>query len=353
MGKKVVIGLILVLGIGLAGLAVGYWIVLAPNTQSYDQDRSVFVHSGASLGAVADSLESRGILASQATFTWMARVTGWGDQIKAGHYRFASGASNYDIIQKLRRGLQDPVRLTVPPGTRPAVIAAVAGRDMAFEPADFAAALADPALAERLGTDTTRLWGYMLPETYHFYWLTTAEDVAARIKQEFDRFYEAELAARADSLNLTKDDVVALAGIIEWESSQAEERPRVAGVYVNRLRRGMKLDADPTVQYVVQKREGQKRRLLYVDYRIEDPYNTYLRPGLPPGPITNPSKSSLRAAVHPEEHDYLYFVARGDGGHVFSRTLAEHNRAAARYHALMRERRAQQRAETEASSGGR
>ena len=352
MRKKLVIGLLIVLGLGAAAAAAGYWVAMGPNTKSFDEPRGVYVPSGTGLDAVADSLESRGVLASRSTFTWMARVTGWGGQIKAGYYRFASGASNYDILQKLRRGLQDPVRLTIPPGTRPAVLAAVAGRDMAFDAGDFMAALKDPALADSLGTDTTHLWAYMLPESYDFYWLTSAEDVVARIKKEFDRYYERELAVRADSLNLTKADVVALAGIVEWETSLPEERPRVAGVYVNRLRIGMKLDADPTVQSVIQRREGQKRRLLYADYRIEDPYNTYLRAGLPPGPITNPSKTSLAAAVNPEEHDYFFFVARGDGGHVFSRTITEHNRAAARYHALMRQRRAEQAAAGDAEDDG-
>ncbi|MEX1054722.1 MAG: endolytic transglycosylase MltG, partial [Rhodothermales bacterium] len=138
---------------------------------------------------------------------------------------------------------------------------------------------------------------------------------------------------------LSKDEIVTLASIIEWETGREEEKATVAGVYVNRLRIGMKLDADPTIQYVVMAKEGQKRRLLYEDYRIEDPFNTYLRAGLPPAPITNPSPSSLRAAASPEKHPYLYFVATGDGTHKFSRTLAEHNRAAREYHDLMRERR--------------
>lgn len=347
MRKKLLIALLLLMGLSLAVVMAGYWAFMSPNTQTYDEGRNVYIPRGAGLEAVADSLQSRNILASRQTFTWLARLTGWGNQIKAGHYVIRPGASNYDILQKLRRGLQDPVRLTIPPGTRAEVVAAIAGRDMAFEPADFLAALNDPALAESLGTDTTQLFGFMLPETYHFYWLTSPETIVARIKQEFDRYYEQELAAGAQALNLTKEDVVALAGIIEWETSVPAERPRVAGVYVNRLRRGMKLDADPTVQYIVQVQEGRKRRLLYADLRIPHPYNTYLQPGLPPGPITNPSKSSLKAAVNPESHDYLYFVAsaEGDGSHVFSRSYDEHLRAVARYRARMNEIRARQQAE--------
>lgn len=347
MRRKIIIAVLVVVVLGAVAGGIGFWIVFGPNTELYTEDRGVGIPPGSDFSAVVDSLDSAGILGSEATFKWVASATGWGDQVKAGYYLFGAGASNYDILQKLRRGLQEPVRLTVPPGTRPEIIAAVAGRDMYFDPADFDSALADPALAESLDADTSSLFAYMLPETYFFYWLTSAPTTIEKIKEEFDRLWTNELASRADSLNLTKHDVVTLASIVEWETSVTEEKPAVAGVYVNRLRLGMKLDADPTVQFAILQREGAKRRLFYDDYRIDHPYNTYLRAGLPPGPITNPSKSSLRAAVNPADHDYLFFVAKGDGSHVFSRTLAEHNRAARQFHQLMEERRAQQEAEAE------
>lgn len=340
--RKLIIAALVIAGlIGAAGI-IGFWIAFGPNTQIFEDERGVGIPPGSNLSAVVDSLQSRGILQSEDTFVLVARATGWGDQIKAGHYMFESGVSNYDIIQKLRRGLQEPVRVTVPPGTRPEVVAAVAGRDMYFDPAAFRDALSDPALAESLSTDTTALFGYMLPETYFFYWLTSAPATVAKIKEQFDQFWQEELKAGADTLDLSKEEFVTLASIVEWETSLAEEKPKVAGVYLNRLRIGMKLDADPTVQYVVMQREGAKRRLLYQDYQIQHPYNTYLRGGLPPSPLNNPSPSSLRAVANPAEHQYLYFVAKGDGSHVFSRTLSEHNRAARRYHDLMRQRRAAQ-----------
>lgn len=342
MRRTIVTAVLLIVALGGVAAIVGFWIGFGPNTQIYDKDRGVGIPPGTQFSAVVDSLKSAGILQSEDTFKLIARTTGWADQVKAGYYTFESGSSNYDIIQKLRRGLQDPVRLTIPPGTRPEVMAAVAGRDMFFDRDEFRDALSDPALAESLETDTSSLFGYMLPETYFFYWLTSAPTTVVKIKEEFDAFWERELKAGADTLNLTKQDVVTLASIVEWETAVNEEKAAVAGVYVNRLRLGMKLDADPTVQFAVLEREGAKRRLLYQDYQIQHPYNTYLRAGLPPGPITNPSLSSLRAAVNPDDHQYLYFVAKGDGSHVFSRTLAEHNRAAQRFHQLMRDRRARQ-----------
>jgi len=140
---------------------------------------------------------------------------------------------------------------------------------------------------------------------------------------------------------MTPDETIRMAGIIEWETSHIEEKPTISGVYHNRIRDGWRLDADPTVQYAVMLREGDKRRLLFRDYDIQHPYNTYRRRGLPPGPITNPSASSVRAALTPEEHRYYFFVARGDGTHIFSRTLSEHRRRANEYYRLMRERRQQ------------
>lgn len=342
MRRKIILAVVVIVVLGLAVGAAGAWLVFGPNTEVYTGTRSVKIPPSSSFDAVVDSLDSAGVLQWDQSFRWTARATGWGDQIKAGHYVFGAGLSNYRILSKLRRGLQEPVRLTVPPGTRPDVVAAVAGRDMYFSPAEFDSVLSDTAFAADLGADTTSLFGFMLPETYHFYWLTGAETTVRRIKEEFDQFYERQLKAGADSLGLSKEDVVTMASIIEWETAVSDEKRMVSGVYHNRLRIGMKLDADPTVQYIVMRNEGRKRRLLYEDYRIQHPFNTYIHGGLPPGPLTNPSKSSLRAAVDPASHRYLYFVATGDGTHHFSRTLSEHNRAAREYHDLMRERRAEQ-----------
>ena len=332
MRKNLLIGIAVLLLLGLLAASAGAWIVFSSNTETYEEPRSLYIPRGAEFEQIVDSLNTRDIIASAATFSWMAKLTGWGAQIDAGHYRIPSGASNYNILSKLRRGEQDPVRVTIPPGTRPEVVAAVAARDMAFPADSFLAALNDTSLARSLGTDTTHLFGYMLPETYSFYWLTSEERVITRIKEHFDNFFTAEMAARADSLGLTTDEVVSLAAIVQWETSLNSEKPRVAGVYLNRLRIGMALQADPTVQYALLETEGQKRRLRYVDYDIEHPYNTYNFRGLPPGPITNPSASSIRAVVNAEDHDYLYFVANIEGGHTFNETLRAHNRDARAFH---------------------
>ncbi|HYE59091.1 MAG TPA: endolytic transglycosylase MltG, partial [Rhodothermales bacterium] len=241
--------------------------------------------------------------------------------------------------QKLRRGEQTAVRVTVPPGATRERIAAVAGRHLYAGPEGMLRALESDSLARALGTTPTALLGRMLPDTYRFFWLTQPEKVVARIHETFVDYVKGLGTPPQD---LSTDDVATLASIVEWETAIDDERPRVAGVYLNRLRIGMPLQADPTVQFALLEREGRKRRLLFADYRLSHPFNTYLIRGLPPGPITNPSRTALKAVVEPEQHEYLYFVARGDGSHTFSRTLAEHNRAAEEYYRLMRERRATQ-----------
>lgn len=332
--KLLIAGLVLVV-LGLAAAGAGYWLAFSPNTATYEGARGVKVPRGASFAQVLDSLEAGGIIASRQTLGWVGRGTGWGGQVKAGYYRFESGASNYEILDTIRKGLQSPVKVTIPPGTRPEVVAAVAAREMAFSADAFRAALRDTALARELGTDTTHLFGYLLPETYQFYWLAPPENVIRKAKEGFDALY----AAHADSQSVGPEEALRLASIVEWETGLPEEKPRVAGVYLNRLRDGWPLQADPTVQYAVMEEEGQKRRLLFEDYDLAHPYNTYAYRGLPPGPLTNPSPSSVRAVLQPEAHGYFFFVATGDGGHVFSRTLREHNRAADRYYERMRERR--------------
>ncbi len=324
-------------------LAAGgvFVVAFSPNTPDFEGTRPVKIAPSSSFEQTLDSLEVNGVVRSRVMFSLMARVTGWAGQIKAGHYEIEGGASNYAILEKLRKGLQSHIRVTIPPGSRPDVVAAVLARDMAFEAESFLAALSDTVLARSLSTDTTHLFGYMMPETYFFYWQTGAADVIRSVKREFHRRYDRLAAASTLQPEYPIDDVLTLASIVEWESAMVEERPRIAGVYLNRLRNRWRLQADPTVQYAVLAAEGSKRRLFFKDYQIQHPYNTYLFGGLPPGPVTNPSPSAIESVLRPEEHRYFYFVARGDGGHIFSRTLAEHNRNARNYRRLMRERRAQ------------
>ncbi len=326
--------------------ATGYWVAYSVNTVSYDGIRTVKIPPSAPFEAVLDSLDSNGILERRGTLSLMANLTGWKEQVKPGHYEIESGASNYDMLDKIRKGLQSQVRLTIPPGSRREVVAEAVSKQMYFEKDEFLEALSDQALANELDTDTLHLFGYMLPETYFVYWLSDAPSVVSKIKKEFDSKFTERMKAGADSLGLTVDEVLRVASIVEWETNHVPEKPTIAGVYLNRLERRWRLDADPTVQYALLELEGQRRRLLFADYKIEHPYNTYRFRGLPPGPVTNPSFSSVEAVVKPEKHNYMFFVAVGNGSHTFTRTLREHVNASRAFHKLMREKR-RQRAEEE------
>ena len=338
--KKVLL-LLFVAALFVAG--AGLWAFYAPNTPDFEGRRGVKLPPGSGFRIVSDSLESAGVLSRRFPFEAVAFVTGWYRQLQAGYYEFESGASNRELLNRIRRGEQTPLRLTIPPGVTPDRVARAFERDLEIDSAAFRAALRDDALLADLGTDSLHLFGSMLPETYFFYWGVSAEQAVRRVREEFERFFTDDMRRAAEQLNLTVDEVVRLASIVEWEARLDEEKPRIAGVYLNRLRRGMPLQADPTVQYALMQHDGgPMRRLLYRDYEFEHPFNTYLYAGLPPAPINNPSPSALRAVLDAEDHDYLYFVADGSGGHTFSRTLREHNRAAASYRELMRERRREQ-----------
>ena len=333
------IALVSLICLAIVGGGALIYVIESENSLDFDEVRFVSIPPDSDIESIMDSLQSSGVLNARWSFRYLVRLTGWGSQIKAGRYEFASGVSNRDMLATLRAGLQVQVRVTIPAGSRPETIAESAARNMAFDADEFLAALYSEELASELGTDTLHLFAYMLPDTYFFYWLTEPEAVIRRMKATADEVIAG--AAHEGSILDSHDKLVNLAAIVEWETSLVEEKARVAGVYVNRLRRDWPLQADPTVQLAVLASEGSKRRLRYSDYAVAHPYNTYLFTGLPPGPITNPTASSLRAAAAPEEHSYFFFVASPNGGHAFNATLGGHNRDAAALRRHLRSRKQQ------------
>ena len=351
--KKLLVVAVLV-GLALAG--AGAWLAFAPNTASYDDTRGVRLPTR-SFEAAADSLEAAGILGSRSSFELFASLTGWGEQVKPGHYLVEPGTSNWDLLDKIRKGLEDPIRITIPAGSRVERLGRVFRNQLGTDSAAVVTALRDPALAAELGTDTAHLFARMRPNTFDIYWTTDAADAVRRVHAWYERFWTDERKAKAARLGLSPDEVVTMASIVEWEARVPAERPRIAGVYLNRLlgrtpTGRMRLQADPTVQHALMEADGgPMRRLMRVDYGYPHPYNTYLIDGLPPGPVNNPSESSIDAVLDNEQHDFLYFVAApgGDGTHRFTRTLREHEAAAREWSRWLSEqvrlRRARERAE--------
>lgn len=283
----------------------------------------VVVPEGAGVQTVAQRLRDRGVIQHPKLFAAYVALRGAEGRLKAGRYRLRARASWPEIADALERGTVTTVPVTIPEGFNLRQIAARLAT-ITRVPADSLVALGrDSALVEALGVPGPTLEGYLFPDTYRF-----AEGIAPRtalraLVDRYRAFWGEDERARADSLGLSEREVVTLASIVEEEARVDRERPIIAAVYLNRLDRGMRLEADPTVQYAL---DEPRERLLYRHIRqvADDPYNTYTQPGLPPGPIASPGAASLRAVLRPADVPYLFFVARPDGSHVFSRTLEEH-----------------------------
>lgn len=284
----------------------------------------ITVGEGASFAAVLDDLRRHGLVGRAWTFEFFARVLGHDRRIKRGTYEFRPGTAPVDVLRALVRGDVLSVRITLPEGYTSWQVAG-ALRPAGVDSIAMLAAIRDPELIAALRVPVPTLEGYLFPDTYLVPYGSTARDVVGQMLHRLAAAWTPADERRAGELAMTRHGVLTLASIIEAEARVAEERPRVAAVYHNRLARGMRLEADPTVAYAM---GGFRGRLYYKDLRIDSPYNTYRNAGLPPGPICSPGALSIRAALHPAPDERaLYFVARGDGGHVFSETLREHNAA--------------------------
>ena len=252
----------------------------------------------------------------------VARVLGGAERVQAGKYTFESGISNMDIFLTLRDGSANQlIKVSIPEGARPRLQAKIFARAIGIDSARYVNIAYDPEVARDYEIEGASLEGYLLPETYALRWGMDERELIAMQIHEFNRFFTDSLKERARELGWSVHQAVTFASIVEGEAVLDEERPVIAGVYHNRLRMGMKLEADPTIQYLFDERP---RRVLYADLRRDSPYNTYLYAGLPPGPVNNPGKASMLASLYPASHPYIFFVATGKGGHWFASSYTQH-----------------------------
>lgn len=288
--------------------------------------RRVRVPLGASFGDVADSLEAKGILESTTMFRIWARLTGAASDVKAGTYEFHQGAGWRTVLDDLTAGRIATDRVVVPEGFDIRRIAPEIARVVGLPSDSVVGYMLDTATADHFDVPGPTLEGYLYPATYVVPVDVGLAGITQRMVIEYRRIWTPARVALADSAGLSRRQVVTLASIVEKEAKISAEMPTIAAVYLNRLRIHYPLQADPTVQYALGEHQN---RLLYADIRrvAKDPYNTYTHPGLPPGPIGSPSARAIDAVLHPADVRYLYFVARPDGSHAFSRSLTEHNRA--------------------------
>jgi UPF0755 protein len=285
------------------------------------------VPEGATLSDVADTLSARGVIRWSGLFELYARARRADRKLKAGRYELATHSSWASALGHLTRGevLTEP--MTIPEGFTLAQMVPRIAEVTGVDEDSVSAILADPELATRLGVPGPGVEGYLFPDTYLFASGVPVSEVLAAMAARYRRVWTPERRARMEELGMTERGVVTLASIVQAEARRQEEMPRIAGVYHNRLELGWLLEADPTVLYAL---GGYRERLLYaaIDSVAENPYNTYRQSGLPPGPIGAPGEAAIDAALSPTG-DFLFFVARPDGTHVFTRSLAEHNQARA------------------------
>ncbi|RKY89252.1 endolytic transglycosylase MltG, partial [candidate division KSB1 bacterium] len=245
-------------------------------------------------------------------------------KIRAGKFRLSKNLSNYSILLILCKGKPIDEKITIQEGLTSQKICSILKDTLEIDSTKFISLLTDKEFINELGIDADNLEGYLFPETYYFPCGISEKEIIKKMVGEFHKVFNDSLKKRARELNFSVHEIVTLASIIEGEAKIDDERNKISAVFHNRLKRRMRLQADPTIQYII--KDGP-RRLLLKDLKIESPYNTYLHRGLPPGPICNPGKKSIIAALYPSCENYLYFVAKGDGSHIFSRTKKEHLKA--------------------------
>jgi len=290
--------------------------------------RIITVDQGQSIAALARMLESEGIIRFPDRFRLYARLKGYDRRIKAGEYSLSSSMSPAEILQAVVRGKVNLYRITIPEGYDLKQISQVLAESELGPRPDFLKASADRDLLALEGIHASSFEGYLFPDTYHFSRPATTEKIIHTMVKRFREVFGSEWVGRADALGYSIHDVVTLASIIEKETGAPFERPLISSVFHNRLERRMRLESDPTVIYGIADYDGNITR---VHLNTDTPYNTYVRHGLPPGPIANPGRESLRSALYPAETEYLYFVSKGDGTHQFSTNIQDHNRAVRRY----------------------
>jgi UPF0755 protein len=306
--------------------------MLFRNGVFYKGDGStLLIPTGANYEQVLDSIYANLNIKNKNLFEWISRKKSYPELIKPGRYVISRNMTYFRFINILRSGLQTPVDVTINNVRTIWQLAARVGNDIEADSAQLARFLGNPANYSIDGFRKENIISIFIPNTYEFYWNTSASGFYNRMLKEYRKFWTAERTGKARSKNLTPIEVSTLASIIDAETTNSSEKPRIAGVYLNRLKLGMPLQSDPTIRFALN--DYTITRVLRKQLQTESPYNTYLHAGLPPGPIGCSSVDGIDAVLNAEKHDYLYFVAKADfsGSHNFSRTLAEHNKYASEY----------------------
>lgn len=326
--------LIFVVVITLAGLKAFdfYRKIYMPNVFMPNSDKySLYIKTGAILDDVYKTLEQDSVLLRPKSFLWVAHRKNYENHVYPGHYILEKGLNNNELINKLRAGHQTPVKVIFNNVRTIYDLAGKVSPQIEADSAELVAVLQNEQFIAKFNLDSYKVTSIFLPNTYELYWNTTAEKFVERMHTEFNRFWTDSRKAKADEIGLSVHEVITLASIVDQETSKNEELARIAGVYINRLHKRIRLGADPTVKFAVG--DFTIKRVLNEHLEVDSPYNTYKHYGLPPGPISIPSIQAIEAVLNYEKHSYLYFCAREDfsGYHNFAKTLSQHNENARKY----------------------
>lgn len=334
--KKKLFSLAGIIGILAIGglLWWGYLKVFQPNVRIENEKGAtyLYIHTGASFEQVLSSLTANKYLCDPKSFEWMAMKMNYPTHVKPGRYKISDGMTNRQLLNMLRAGNQEPTKVIFNSLRFKHELASVVGKQIEADSMEIIRLLNDEKFLEKLGGfNKETAQAMFIPNTYELYWNTSAEQFINKMYREYQKFWNEKRSKQAELIGMTPAQVSTLASIIEEESQKKSERPIIAGLYINRLKKDMLLQADPTVRFAW---GDFSIKRIYEKYTLVDsPYNTYKYIGLPPGPICIPSISALDAVLNYQKHDYIYFCAKEDfsGYHNFARTLEQHNQNAQKY----------------------
>ncbi len=310
--------------ITIAGITYNLVHLFRAGRKVVGEEVEIIIPEGANARSVSELLEGQQVIPSARRFLIAAKITGQEKRIKAGRYVMHKGMGVQAALDKLVKGETKPLRVTVPEGLTVEEIAVLLEQALGIDGSVFLALAKDAKGARSMGIERNGFEGFLFPNTYDFNHGVSEEEVLKRMVKEFWQTFNDSMKQRAEDIGFSVYQTVILASLIEEEAMLEREHATISQVYHKRLKLSKALECDATIQYALGE---HKERLLYSDLKIDSPYNTYLHRGLPPGPIANPGRSALIAALSPAESDYLYYVARGDGSHIFSKTAKQHYQA--------------------------
>lgn len=331
---------LLLLGCGLVALSAAsllYLMLLFP-LSAKEQTRYVYINDGDNIDSVYAKLDTIASTMQKAGFRMLSSVSGYSSGIRSGRYAVKPSESAFTVWRRMKNGIQEPVSLTIPESRTMDRLAGALSRKLMLDSATVAQSLANQDFCAAYGYDTCTIAALFVPNTYDVYWNTSLEKFMKRMVKEHDRFWNKERTEKAESLGMTENEVATVASIIDEETANNAEKPMIAGMYCNRLKQGMPLQADPTVKFAL--KDFALRRIYHNMLTMDSPYNTYKNVGLPPGPIKIASIAGIDAVLNQVKHDYLYMCAKEDfsGTHNFAVTYQEHLRNATKYSKALNER---------------